>query len=270
LDGKKVWQRALHVAYTVPMSFFGVGTSPVVEGKRVLVNVGGEGAGIVAFDAETGKEVWKATGHEASYSSPVVATLAGVRQAIFLTREGLVSLDPATGRVRYSKRWRSRINASVNAATPVVLPGDHLFLSACYGTGAVLLKVKKGGVEEVWKSDEVLSCHFSTPVAVGPYLFGYHGRQEEGAVLRCVEWKTGKVRWTEGGFGCGSAIVVGEKLILMSEGGELVLAKASGDRYREEARAAVLSRPVRAHLALADGRLYGRDNKKLVCWGVKE
>jgi outer membrane protein assembly factor BamB len=268
--GRKVWQRKLLEDYMVADSFFGVGTSPIVEGGSVLINVGGTGAGIVAFNKKDGKEVWKATDQGASYASPIAATVDGVRHVFFFTRQGLVSIDPANGNVRFSKRWRARLNTSVNAATPVLLGGDHLFLSACYGTGAVLLRVKRDRVEEVWKGNDVLSCHFSTPVAVGGQLFGFEGRQEEGAQLRCIDWKTGKVRWTEAGFGCGSAIVVGKNLIVLSEDGELVLVEARGDRYREKARAAVLTRPCRAHTALANGRLYARDGKKLVCWNLKK
>jgi outer membrane protein assembly factor BamB len=269
-DGKKVWQRALHRTYSVPASFFGVGTSPLVEGGLVLVNVGAPGAGIVAFDSATGKERWRATDDEASYSSPVAATIGGVRHLLFFTRTGLVSLNPANGAVRFRKRWRSRLHASVNAATPLVLDGRYVFLSASYGTGAVLLKVNKDSVEEVWKGNDRLSCHFSTPVAVGPYLFGCDGRQEEGARLRCIEWKTGKVRWTKADFGCGSIIAAGRRLILLSEEGELALAEATPERYKELASATVLRGPCRANLALAGGRLYGRDGAKLVCWDLRK
>jgi outer membrane protein assembly factor BamB len=152
----------------------------------------------------------------------------------------------------------------------VLLGGDHLFLSSSYGTGAVVLKVKKDGVEEVWKNDSSLSCHFSTPVVVGEQLYGFEGRQEEGAKLRCIDWKTGKVRWTEPGYGCGSLIAAGKKLFVLSESGELVLLSASADKHDEKARASVLGAPCRAHLALANGLLYGRDGKKLVCWKVKK
>jgi outer membrane protein assembly factor BamB len=267
--GKKVWSRALHDDYRVRPNFFGVGTSPLVEGDHLLLNVGGRGAGIVAFLKDTGKEVWKATEQDASYASPVAATLDGVRHAIFFTREGLVSLDPADGTVRFSMRWRSRNDASVNAATPLVM-GDSIFLTASYGTGAVLLRAKKNGVEEVWKSDEALSCHFGTPVHRDGFLYGFHGRQEEGAVFRCIELKSGKVRWTKEGFGCGSLIEVGGKLIILSEKGDLVLAEANPDRYQEVSRAAVLTNPCRAQIALANGRLYARDGKKLGCWNLKQ
>jgi outer membrane protein assembly factor BamB len=267
--GSKVWERDLAADYDPPKGFFGLGSTPLVEGELLLVNVGAKGAGIVAFHKDTGKPAWKTTDDEASYSSPIAATVAGVRHVFFFTRTGLVSLDPVNGKVRFHKRWRSRIHASVNAAMPVFLGGDHLFLSACYGTGAVLLKVRKDGVDEVWKSQTALSCHFSTPVAVGGYLFGFEGRQEEGAKLRCIEWKTGKVRWTEDAYGCGSVVAVAGQLLVLGEGGELALLEASGRKYVEQARATVLGQPCRAHLACADGRVYARDGKKLVCWKVK-
>jgi outer membrane protein assembly factor BamB len=267
--GKHVWSRELLEDYRVPRSYFGVGTSPLLEGDHLLLNVGGKGSGIVALHKDTGKEVWKATDQNASYASPVVADIDGTRQAIFFTREGLVSLDPADGAVRFAKRWRSRIDASVNAASPVVV-GDSIFLTACYGTGAVLLRAKRDGVEEVWKSDEVLSCHFGTPVHHEGFLYGFHGRQEEGGVLRCIEMKTGKVRWTQEGFGCGSLIEAGGRLIILSEKGDLVLAEANPDKYQEASRAAVLTNSCRAPIALAGGKLYARDNKKLGCWDLKK
>ncbi len=266
--GAKAWSRALATDYGVRKSYFGVGTSPVVEGDLLLVNVGGPNAGIVGLDRETGKEIWRATNHDASYSSPVVATLGGRRTGVFFTREGIVLLEPKTGRVTYQKHWRARINASVNAATPLVA-GDVVFVSASYGTGAIALRARPDGVDELWKSDDVLSAHYSTGVIDRGFVYGFDGRQEEGARLRCIELQTGKVRWTQEGFGCGSVILADGKLILLSEKGELVLAEANPDAYKEKARAAVLGNPVRSPIALADGRLYARDGKKLVCWNLR-
>jgi outer membrane protein assembly factor BamB len=267
-SGKKLWARSVTKDYRVPKNFFGVGTTPLVEGKLLLVNVGGEGAGIVAFACDTGKEVWKATGDGASYSSPVAATIDGVRHVFFFTREGVVSLDPANGKIRFRKRWRSRSNASVNAATPVVVK-DLLFLSASYETGALLLRVKKARAEEVWKSDEVLSNHYETSIYHDGHLYGFDGRQETRAQLRCVELKTGKVCWTREGFGCGSMILADGKLIILTEKGDLVLAEPTPKAYREKARAPLLVKPCRAPMALAGGRLYLRDDKRLVCLNLK-
>src|SRR5581483_8021265 len=121
--GRKVWALPLLQDYRVPGSYFGVGTSPVVEQDLVLVNVGAKGAGIVAFALHSGEEVWRATEDGASYSAPVVCTVDGARRAVFFTRNGVVVLDPRSGKVTYRQRWRARYDASVNAATPLVI-GD--------------------------------------------------------------------------------------------------------------------------------------------------
>lgn len=268
-DGKKVWQRDLLRDYEIPPSFFGVGTSPLLVDRLLLVNVGGKGAGVVAFDRDSGKEVWKATGDGASYSSPLLANLAGKRSAIFFTRQGIVVLEPASGKVRFQQRWRSRMDASVNAATPVVWD-DFLFVTACYGTGALLLHADKGGCMEVWKSDRVLSCHFSTPVYHDHFLYGFDGRQESGTELRCVEAMTGKVRWSKEGFGCGSMIAADRGLIALSESGDLVRLTCNPQRYEETARARVLRGPCLVPIALADGCLYARDGTTLKCWRSKK
>jgi outer membrane protein assembly factor BamB len=269
VSGEKIWERSLNAEYQAAKGFFGVGTSPLLEGNLLLFNVGGKGAGIVAFDKDTGKEVWRATTHEASYSSPVAASFQGKHQVVFFTREGIVLLDPRTGAVTYNKHWRARMHASVNAASPVI-SGDLIFVSACYGTGALLLRVGADHVEELWHSDEVMSNHYNTCVQSKGFLYGFHGRQEEGAKLRCVELKTGKVQWTDDHTGCGSMMLAEDKLIILNEHGQLILVEATPVSYKEKARAQVLSAPSRSPIALADGLLYGRDSKKLVCWSLRK
>jgi outer membrane protein assembly factor BamB len=268
--GTKVWERALLTDYQVPESFFGVGSSPLLDGDRLLVNVGGKEAGVVAFDAATGKEAWKATSQEASYSSPAAATINGARHVVFLTREGILSVDPANGKVRFSKRWRSKNKNSVNAATPLVID-DLLFISASYDTGAIVHRVGKDGIEEVWNKDDVLSNQYNTSVPSKGYLYGIDGRADIGvARLRCVELKTGKVLWTKTPFGCATLVLTDGLLIALTEKGELVLIEATPDAYREKSRAAVLTKPCRSAPALANGRLYARDGARLVCWNLKK
>ena len=118
----------------------------------------------------------------------------------------------------------------------------------------MLLRAKKDGLEEVWKSDKVLSCHYGTPIYLDGYLYGFDGRQEEGARLRCVEMKSGDVKWTQEGFGCGSMILADGKLVILTEDGDLVLAKATPDKYEELARATVLDEPAGAGAAGAGRR----------------
>ncbi len=268
--GKKVWGRALHKEYKVPPSFFGVGTSPLVEGDRVLVNVGAKDAGIVAFDRKSGKEVWRATQDGASYSSPVAVTLDGRRRAVFLTREGVVILDPQDGKVLHRQRWRARYAASVNAATPLTA-GDLLFFSASYETGALALRVAGGKVETVWSGEDIMSNHYNTCMLHDGFLYGFDGRQEAGPRLRCIELRTGKVRWTKEDFGCGSMILVDGRVIVLTEKGELVAFEATPTAYRETARAAVFDAPpCRAQIALAHGLLFARDGGKLRAFNLRK
>ena len=119
------------------------------------------------------------------------------------------------------------------------------------------------------RTRRALNCHYGTPVVVGEQLYGFDGRQEEGGKLRCIDWKTGKVRWTEDDFGCGSLLAVGDKLIVVGENGDLALVKAEPTKYTELARRrGALAKPVMAPPALANGRLYARDRERLVCWKV--
>ena len=269
-DGKKVWSRSLTKEYKTPLGYFGVGTSPAVEQNLVLINVGGPKAGIVAFDLDNGKETWRATNDPPSYSSPVVCTVEGARLAVFFTRTGAVVLDPKTGDVRYQQRWRARMDASVNAATPLII-GNLAFFSTSYDTGALLLKLRKDGADEVWTDEKIMSNHYNTCVYHDGHLYGFDGRQEAGPSLRCVELKSKKVKWEKDLVGSGTMIVADGRLIVLTEKGDLCLIEASPAAFRETARVRLLEAgPCRAQIALANGRLYARDQKKLVCVDLKK
>ena len=263
--GKKIWSVNTKTEFGARKGFFGMACSPLVEGDLVLLNVGGaDGAGIIALETKTGKLRWKSTRDEASYSSPVAATINGLRCALFFTRAGLAALDPANGAVRFEFPWRSRMDASVNAATPLVV-SNLVFLSSSYQTGAVLLRLKQSGVEKIWSADDVLSSHYATGVYRDGFLFGFDGRQEYGENLRCVEFRTGKIRWSEDRFGAGTVTLAGKHLLILGEDGQLVLAPASPDRFQPLARAQILPHGVRPYPALANGRLYARSKDTLLC-----
>jgi outer membrane protein assembly factor BamB len=268
VTGKKIWSVETQRQFKVPKGFFGAAGAPLVDGDRVLMNVGGAGAGLAAFDASTGKTLWTIPDHEASYSSPAVATIQKTRHALFFTRTGLVDVDPAAGKVRYEFPWHSRSRTSVNAATPIVVD-DFVFLSSSYGTGAVLLQVGSNKPEKIWASDDALTNHYSTSVYKDGFLYGFHGRQEEGQSLRCIEFKTGKVRWNVDGFGAGTVTLAGDKLLIVRERGELMLAAATPSAFRKIAEAKVLESTVRAYPAVAGGRVYMRNEKTLICLDLR-
>lgn len=268
--GAKRWSVDTHAEFGVRKGFFGAASTPLVLNGKVIANVGGpDGAGIVAFDVDSGTTVWTSTDHDASYSSPVAARIDGALLAIFFTREGLVALEPETGRVVYQRRWRSRSHASVNAAAPIVL-GDIVFLSASYGTGAIAVRLREGGMEVLWSGEDVIDNHYSSCVRSGSTLFGFHGRQEYGQSFRAADLVTGDVLWSSERMPAGSVIRVGDRLLLLLESGELLLAAASREKFEVLSRAQILGRETRAFPAVAGGLLFARDKDTLVClrlWG---
>ena len=271
--GKPIWTVDTAKRFEVPKGFFGQAGSPLVEDGRVLANIGGvdgvKNAGIVALNADTGAVLWTATDHEASYSSPISATFGGRKLALFFTRQALVFLDPANGRVQFQRAWRSRSQSSVNAASPVVVD-DMVFVSATYETGATVLRVAGSTLEPLWANDEALSNHYATSVYFEGHLYGFHGRQEFGQALRAVEFKTGKVKWSQEQFKAGTILLAGNRLVILRENGELVLAAASPDAFRPIARAQILQGVVRAYPALADGYVYARNSADtLVCLDLR-
>ena len=277
-SGKKLWERDTFGDYNSgrpfrgepPEGYFGIGTSPIVEAGKLIVNVGGDasGAGIVAFDLDSGKTIWKSTGERASYSSPIAATVEGTRHLLFATRLNVVSIDPSTGKVRFRIPF-GHPGANVTAASPLVLDG-HLFVTASYGIGAMYAKIGKRAADVLWTSDEILSSQYTTPIAHGRYLYGIHGRQDVGiAALRCIDPAAKRVVWSQEGFGYATLLKANGKLVILKTDGELILVRPDPSGYRELARAAVLETTTRALPALSNGLLYVRDTSTLKCLDLR-
>jgi len=265
-DGKVLWQRHIDDDFGLPPSYFGAGSTPIVEGDRLLLNVGSRpGAGIVAFALDDGKTLWKATDEGPSYSSPMAATIDRQRHIVFITRLNAVSVDPADGSVLFRIPFGSR-GPTVNGATPLLVGRRHLFLTASYGVGAKLVRVADSKADVVWENDRTMSSQYPTPVEHQGVLYGIHGRQDVGtAALRAIDPLTGEVLWSQDEFGMAVPILAGDKLLLLKTDGTLVLAQPDRKRYRELARATVFDTTCRALPALAGGRLYARDTGTLKC-----
>lgn len=261
-SGALVWQRPVNKEFNVPQGFFGAGTAPVIEDNLLLLNVGGpNGAGVVAFDTATGATVWQASDDQASYSTPIVATVHGERLAIFHTADGLLVLEAKTGAKRFSYPFRSKTFESAIAATPVLVD-DVVFLSATYGVGAVTLKLDPAGLKEIWRDELAMQNHWATSLYLDGYLYGMDGRHENGSNLRCIEFGTGKVLWTaDKGLGRASFILAEGHLIGVSERGDIAIIEASPEGYKEKARARALRYPVWTPPILAQGLLYVRNEK---------
>jgi outer membrane protein assembly factor BamB len=264
--GKRLWLHETHREFDAAEGYFGAGSSPLIESGRVIVNVGGrdQKASLVAFALEGGEVLWKAVADDASYSSPVAATVGGSRTVIALTRLKCVALDPATGAVQFEFPFGKR-GPTVTAANPLVV-GGHLFLTASYGIGSVWARLEKQNAKEVWSSTEVLASQYTTCVEHEGLLYGVDGRQDiPPADLKCFDPRTQTVRWTQPNFGYATLIKADGKLVIQKTDGTLVLAALRPDKYQSLASSRVLSGTVRALPALAGGRLYVRNENRLKC-----
>jgi len=268
-DGKQLWQRPLKTDYAAPQGYFGIASSPIVVGEKLIVNVGAKGASVVAFDVATGKEIWKSGNDAASYSSPTLVTLGKQSRVLFYTRTGLLGIDPESGKILFSETWRPRIDASVNAATPLAW-NDQIFISTSYQRGGILFQVKDDSLTTIWSNDDVMSNHYNTAILAEGKLFGIHGRQEERPDLHCADWATGKLLWSQKRFGCAGLICMGSTIFAQAENGDFVAFAVDVKAYRELARVSVLQSPVRALPALANGIWYARDGDQLIALDLRK
>jgi len=267
-DGAVRWTRALGKEWKTPEGYFGIGSTPVIAGDLLLWNAGAPGGrGVVALRLKTGETAWQATQEQASYSSPIVTEVAGQSQAIFVTRLQCLALNPQSGELLWQFPFGAR-GPTVNAATPLRID-DLLLVSASYGVGAHCARLSAGAPQEVWSNNETLSSQYTTGVVVDKRLYGIDGRADTGgARLRCIDPATGRVLWTVEDFGVAHLIAAGDKLLVQKDDGTLVLAQADPRAYRELGSHRVLKSTSRALPALANGRLFVRDERQLVVLSV--
>ena len=263
--GKRLWSLDARTRFKAEKGFFGFACSPLIFKDTLLVNIGGNNeAGIIGLDTSSGKLRWQSTDEAASYASPILSTIRGQSHALFFTRKGLVSLNPASGKIHFSHPWRPSMNASVNACTPIAV-GNLIFVSTSYGKGAAVLAVEETETKTLWTGDKSMSCHYSSCVTLDGYLYGFHGRQEAGADLRCIELKTGRVLWRQPGLRSGTLTLANKEILVLTERGELIRIAASPKTFNVLQRSKVAREEVRAFPALAHGRFYFRGKKKLIC-----
>ena len=254
-DGKPIWKLDSKKEFGVVQNFFGVGSTPVIEGDLLLTMIGGSPAGsdkvdfselqsngtaLVTFDKYTGKVKYKVGDDLAAYAAPVLATIDKRRWCFVFARSGLLGLDPTTGKLDFHYHWRARDLESVNAATPIVI-GNRVLISETYGVGSALLEVKPGSCKEVWTDKDKgrgksLMCHWNTPIHVDGYVYGCSGRHTNEAELRCVELATGKVMWSEPGMTRTSLLLIDGHFLCLAEDGVLRLLKVNPKKYEEVAQ----------------------------------
>lgn len=225
---------------------------------------------MLGFDRVSGKLRWKTGSETATHATPAYASIHGQKQVIFLCRSGLVSLNPKNG----EELWRQKFSYKVSSAASPVVAGEYVFCSAGYGVGAGLFKISKKNQlfssEQIWRKRNELMVHWSTPLFFEGNLYGIFGFKEYGkAPLQCVDLISGKIRWSQPGFGPGNLIRSGNKLLVLSDDGELVIAGANPKKYIELERKKILSGKCWSTPILGNNILLARSTQEAVALPVR-
>lgn len=263
--GQKVWEKNVVKEFGGNVPHWGISESPLIDGNRLIVQPGGRDAGVVALDKATGKTLWKSLSDEAGYSSAIAFNFGGQRHLVVFTAEGAVGLHADTGKQQW--RYNKVANGTANIATPLFAQG-HVFLSSDYGTGCALLKLSATGgtikADEVYFSREMKN-HYCSSVLVGDHLYGFNS-----TVLTSLNFLTGNMAWRDRSVGKGQLIAAEGLLYLQGENGTVALAEATPKGYQEISRFSLQTGgyPLWTLPAIANGRLYLRDQDKLYCYDI--
>ncbi len=292
IKGDVLWSKKLIAEYTKNPPFWGFSGHPLVDGNRLICLVGGKGSIDVAFDKDTGKELWKSlSASEPGYSPPMIYTIGGQKTLIQWTPDSINALDPETGNVHWSHTFArgklKSLKVGMSNITPRVV-GDELFVSAFY-EGSLMLKLngqkpptelwRAGGRSEEPEDTEGLHSIMPTPIFKDGYIYGICSYGE----LRCLDAKTGKRLWsthaatTGKSVRWGNAFLVeqGNQFFLFNELGDLIIAKLSPKGYEEISRANILTPTnklaapkgrlvIWSHPAFADRSCFARNDREIV------
>ena len=276
-NGETVWQKDLAEQYGTNKGFFGVGSSPIVCGQNVVVNVGGRDAAVVALDKNTGEQAWVVFDDRASYSSPVQVTVGDKNAVVVITRLHVIGIDSENGSLIFKERFGKTGPTAVGAMP--VLVGDHVFVNAAYNVGAKMLALsgtEKSFGEEgyqpktLWSDQDAFASQYSTPVLHEGLLYGTTGREDHNSgAFRCFDPLTGEVKWTQTHSPLGHSLLVGSRIVYLDHLANLRLIEASPEGYNELAHFKIYFSPTKTIPAFSNGRLYTRSDgvdATLDCW----
>jgi outer membrane protein assembly factor BamB len=265
-----LWKHDLLDEFAAARPGHGFTCSPLIEGELVIVQPGGPGASVVAFNRNDGKLVWKALDDPSGYSSPIAATAAGARQIVCFTGKRTVGLRAEDGSLLWANPWLTAFDT--NIATPIVA-GDYVFFSSGYEAGCALLHLVANGrdmkaVPVYIKRRRLMRNHHSTCVLHEEHLYGCDSGRHD---LKCVSLRTGEEKWATPKFGKHCLIYAAGHLVLLGEDGSLALVEANPKEFKEKGQmqSVLDSGECWALPALAGGFLYLRDHHNVVCLDLR-
>ncbi len=255
--GAKVWYKHYQKDFGGRRPSWGYAGSPTVSGNLLICDVGAADGSTVALEKATGKVVWKSGSDGAGYATPLVSMVAGRPTVVLFKAEALFGLDLKTGQELWRSPWKTSYD--INAASPLLIGSDRLFISSGYNAGCALLQISAGKAVELWRNKNLRS-HFNSPVAHAGAIFGIDGNAGGGNLV-CLDAGTGERKWEERSVKGGSLLLANGKLLICSEKGELIIADASPTGFHALSRGHVLDHRCWTQPTLDAGRLFLRDNE---------
>jgi outer membrane protein assembly factor BamB len=245
---------------------WGMAAAPlIVDDTVIVVPGGGRGRSVAAYDRNTGKRAWSALDDQAAYSSPMLVTIGGVRQVLVFTASRLVGITPERGTVLWEYPWKT--DYDVNAAQPLLVGENRIFVSSGYGAGAAVIEITGSAaafsVREVWRNNRMKN-QFTSSVLHEGFIYGL-----DEAILACLDATTGAVKWKGGRYGYGQVMLASGHLIVLTEEGDLVLVRASPDSHQEIARFPALNGKSWNHPAMSGGYLLVRNINDMAAFDLR-
>jgi outer membrane protein assembly factor BamB len=245
---------------------WGMAASPlIVDDTVVVLPGGGGGRSIVAYERRTGKPAWSALGDQQAYSSPMLVTLAGVRQILVFSASRLMGITPNRGEVLWEYPWTTQYG--VNAGQPLVIGDSRVFISTGYGAGAAVVELSavdgRLSVRQIWRNIRMKN-QFTSSVLQDGFIYGL-----DEAILACVDAATGELKWKGGRYGYGQVLLASGHLIVLTEDGDLALVRVTPERHQEVARFPVLQGKTWNHPAMADGYLLIRNINEMAAFDLR-
>ena len=268
-DGSVQWSLSITRDLNGIRPTWGFAGSPLIDGENIILNIGVEGSSLVCLNSKNGKVIWKTGSYDSAYAT--ITKRSNAEEFFLFHADGLSTHRLYDG---YQKSfYQHKTRYGINAAQPVEI-GDSVLLTSAYGKGTALVDFSSSKPKAIWKTEKI-SSQMSTPILHKGYLFGIHGQagaRSRFSTLFCLDVKNGKVIWEERGFGLGTLILVNDKLIVMSDQGEVVFANANNKMYEELSRFQILrGKDNWIPPSYANGRLHCRSSDgEWVCLSISD
>lgn len=266
--GAVAWRKNILTDNSASNIYWGMSASPLIVDDKVVVLAGGSrGRSVVAYNKTTGAPAWKVLDDPASYTSPMLATIGGVRQLVVVSTRRAMGLTVDEGRLLWEYPWSN--GSDISVAQPIVFQHggkDLVFLSASYGSGAAVFEVLRNGdrlgTKTVWENQRMKN-KFTSSVLHNGHLYGL-----DESILTCLDAVTGDQKWKGGRYGYGQILLAGDHLIVLTEDGDVVLVRATPERHEELARFPAIEGKTWNHPVIAGGKLLVRNIREMAAFDI--